>query len=194
MKVETQELPESQVALSFEVESDRLEQALDAASRRAASRVNIPGFRRGKAPRALVERVIGRESLLQEAIDELLPVVYREAVQEAQIRPLTPPEFEVKSIEPLRATATVVVPPTVQLGDYRGIEIERKEPEVTDEQVEAMIEQLREQHAQWVPTERAAEYGDSATLDVLGTTEGRTVVNREDVEYLLSSESRSPLP
>src|SRR5581483_8243850 len=91
MKIETQELPDSEVALTLAVEDERVERAMDAAYRRLAGRVNIAGFRKGKAPRALVERVVGRESLLEEALNTLLPEVYAEAVRDTNVRPLTEP-------------------------------------------------------------------------------------------------------
>src|SRR5687767_1288188 len=108
MKVETQQLADSEVALSFEVEDARLERAMDAAYKRLAGRVNIAGFRRGKAPRQLVERVVGRESLIEEALNQLLPEVYQEALKETNVQALTAPEFDVESINPLKAKATVV--------------------------------------------------------------------------------------
>src|SRR5581483_2728342 len=121
MKVETEQLPDGEVALSFEVEDDRVERAMDAAYRRVANRVDIAGFRRGKAPRPLVERVIGRDQLLQEALNQLLPEVYEEALKETNVQAISEPEFDVESLAPLRAKATVIVQPAVELGDYQSI-------------------------------------------------------------------------
>src|SRR5947199_846025 len=146
MKVETRELPDSEFEFSFEVEDARVERAMDAAYRRVASQVNIAGFRRGKAPRALVERVIGHESLLEEALNVLLPEVYEEAVREANVEALTEPVFDVESITPLKAKATVVVPPPVELGDYRSIRRERPEVAVSDEEIDGVLQSLRERH------------------------------------------------
>src|SRR4051794_20513923 len=115
MKVETEQLPDGEVALSFEVDNARVERAMDAAYRRVANRVDIAGFRRGKAPRQLVERMVGRESLLEEALNQLLPEAYEEALKETNVDAVTEPEFDVESLEPLRAKATVVVRPAVTL-------------------------------------------------------------------------------
>jgi trigger factor len=194
MKVETQELPDSEVELSFEIEDARVERALDAAYKRLAGRVNISGFRRGKAPRALVERVLGREALLEEALNHLLPEAYTEAAREANVRGLTDPEFNVESIEPLKAKATVVVPPPVELGDYQSIKKDLPETAVTQDEVDAVLNQLREAHAQWVPVERAAAFGDRVTIDVEGRAEGAQVFKQENVDYVLEEGSPNPMP
>jgi trigger factor len=194
MKVETQELPDSEVQLSFEIDDARLERAMDAAYRRLAGRVNISGFRRGKAPRQLVERVLGREALLEEALNHLLPEVYEEARQEANVRALTDPEFSVESLTPLKAKATVVVPPRVDLGDYQSIKHEAPETTVPAEEVDGVLDQLREAHAQWVPVERAAAFGDRLTIDVEGRAENARVFNQEDVDYVLEEGSPNPMP
>lgn len=194
MKLETQELPDSQVQLSFEIEDARVERAMEAAYRRLAGRVSIAGFRRGKAPRALVERVLGREALLEEALNRLLPEVYEEALREANLRALTDPEFNVESVTPLRARATVVVPPPVQLGDYRAIRRELSPVTVGTDEVEAALNQLREAHAQWVPVDRPAQLGDLVTIDVEGRADGGRAFNRENVEYVLEEGSTSPMP
>jgi trigger factor len=156
--------------------------------------VNISGFRRGKAPRQLVERVLGREALLEEALNHLLPEVYEEAVREANVRALTDPEFNIESLTPLRAKATVVVPPPVELGDYHAISHELPETTVAPDEVETVLNQLREAHAQWVPVERAAAFGDRLTIDVEGRAENARVFNQADVEYVLEEGSPNPMP
>src|SRR5947208_12957651 len=138
MKVETRELPDSEFEFSFEVEDARVERAMDAAYRRMASQVNISGFRRGKAPRPLVERVVGRESLLEEALNHLLPEVYEEALRETKVQALTEPHFDVEGLNPLRAKAVVVVQPPVELGDYHAIHRQQAPVEVSAEEVDAV--------------------------------------------------------
>jgi trigger factor len=194
MKVETQELPDSQVALSMEIDDERLEQAVDAAYRRVAGRVNIAGFRKGKAPRSLVERVIGREALLEEALEHLLPEAYEEALRISQVRALTEPEFDVESMTPLKAKATVVVPPPVELGDYRSIRHTLAAVDVEPSEVEAVLDDLRDSHAEWVPTERAAAIGDRVAIDVVGAADGKPFLKQDDVEYLLDEDNPMPVP
>jgi trigger factor len=194
MKVETEQLTDSQVSLSFEVEDARVERAMDAAYKRLANRVNIAGFRRGKAPRQLVERVVGRESLLEEALNQLLPEVYQEALKETNVHALTPPEFDVESLSPLKAKATVVVPPTVELGDYQGITRVPEPVTVKPEEVDEVLNQLRESRAEWVPVEEPANLGDLVVINVMGTVEDRTVFQNDDVDYVLLAGSTAPLP
>jgi trigger factor len=168
--------------------------AVDAAAKRLAQRVNVPGFRRGKAPRALIERTIGKESLLEEALDQLLPEVYREALKESQVRALTQPEFDVESTEPLKAKATVVVPPPVEVGEYRAIKREVPATEVDPEEVQKSLEQLRERYADWVPAERAAELGDRVIMQVVGRSGEETVVQDQEVDFLLEADLPIPVP
>jgi trigger factor len=194
VKISTQALESSQVLLEIEVDPPRVERALDAAYKRYAHRLNIPGFRRGKAPRPLVERVVGRESLLEEAIEQLVPVVYREAVAEAGLDPIEEAQVQVVEVEPLRIKATVPVRPQVRLGDYHSLRRELQVPPVTDEQVDRLIERLREAHATWVPVERPAQLGDRVALDVRGTAGERVLLDRRDVEYVLREEDQRPLP
>lgn len=194
MKVETQELSDSEVALTLEVDDARLERAMDAAYRRAANRVKIAGFRPGKAPRSLVERVVGHEVLLEDALNALLPEVYQEAVRDTDLRVLTEPEFDVESVSPLRAKARVVVQPPVELGDYRAIRRELPPIDVSEEEMDEVLQSLRERHAEWVPVDRGAQLGDRVAIDVLGTAEGETVLDREDVDYVLDAEMKFPVP
>src|SRR5438093_11102291 len=148
MKVETEELPDSQVALSMEIEDERLERAMELAYRHLAGHVNIAGFRRGKAPRSLVERVVGHEQMLEEALEHLLPEAYAEALQIAQVKALTDPEFDVESMSPLKAKATVVVRPPVELGDYREIKKDHASTDVESSEVDDVLDQLRVDQAE----------------------------------------------
>src|SRR5438045_9324218 len=115
--VTKERLPRSLVALEIEVDNDRLEASMDKAVGRLSQRVRIPGFRPGKAPRQIVERTLGRSALLQEALEQLLPDIYSEAIAEQDIQAIGQPAFELKSTEPLVVSATVPVRPTIDLGD-----------------------------------------------------------------------------
>jgi trigger factor len=194
VKVSTQEIEKSQVVVEIEVDPPRLERAMDQAYRRMAGRLKVPGFRPGKAPRPLVERMIGRESLLEDAIEHLVPEVYREVVDQEDLYPIEEPSFEVVEAEPLKIKATVPVRPTVQLGDYRSLRRELTPPEVTDEQVDNVISQLRESHATWVPVERAVQLEDRVAMDVHGTVDEKVILDRRDVEYVVRGESERPMP
>ncbi len=212
MKVTAERLPESQVELNVEVEPEVVGKAMDRAYRRVVNRVNVPGFRRGKAPRHVVERIVGRETLWQEGVDELVPRVYKEAVQEAQIHPIDEPQIDIVQQEPLVLKFVVPVRPTVELADYRRIRIPRVEVGVTDADVAAALEQLREQHAEWVVVQRPSELGDQVRADVEGwvgaapllystsgetlikSAEAETIFDSKDIKIWVSSENRFPAP
>ena len=194
MKVQTEELPNSEVALSFEIEDSRLQRAMDVAAHRLAGRVNIAGFRRGKAPRALVERVLGREAITEEALDDLLPEAYREALGETGVVALTEPQFDVESVSPFKAKATVVVPPPVELGDYRSIQHDQPDGSVSDAQVDESIQLMRERNANWVPAERPASMDDMVVVNVLGKVKEEVVIDEVDVDYLMIPQRTVPVP
>lgn len=194
MKVTT-EKPEPGVAtLTVEVPPEDLDRAVDQAWRRLANRVNIPGFRRGKAPRPLVERQVGAAAIDEEALRRLLPERYDAAVDETKITPIERPQFDVVQLErgqPLIFKATVAVRPTVELGDYQSIQVEPETVEVTAEQVERVMDRLREGQAQWIPVEDGGlEPGDMAIADLQielpgeGERQARTT-DRKDAEIIL---------
>lgn len=186
VKVTKEKIPESQIVLTIEVPQERLEGALDSAYRRLARRAKIPGFRPGKAPRALVERHYGREALVDEALDRLVPEVYREAVQsDEEIEPIGLPRLEVETVEPLVVKATIPVKPTVELGDYRSVRVERPQVEVDPERVERVLEDLRRRYATLEPVDRPVQWGDVVRADLRAEASGRTIVDEEDVEFKL---------
>lgn len=170
MKVTT-EKPEPGVAtLTVEVPPDEFDRAVEGAWRRVANRVNIPGFRRGKAPRPLVERHVGPEAIDEEALRRLLPEQYDAAVEETGIVPIERPAFNVVQMQrgqPLVFTATVALRPTVDLGDYTSIDVEPETVSVGDEEVDNVVDRLRESQAQWLPVQdRGVEMGDMVIADL----------------------------
>ena len=194
MKVSAERIPQSQVVLEIEVEPERVEKSLEAAYHRLARRANVPGFRKGKAPRAMIERYLGHEALLQEALDSLIPEVYREALDEQDIDPVELPELEMVSTEPLVMKATVPVRPTVELGDYQNMWLPRDPVAVLPERVDEAIEQLRHRYASLQPVERPLQWGDVLRADVTITAEDRTLVDRKDAEFQLREGSTVFLP
>lgn len=192
MKVETEQLPGSQVVLSIEVEDAELAASMDRAYRRVANRTAIPGFRKGKAPRTLVDRYIGRSTVFQDALEELIPQVYRRAVDEQQIDVIAEPDIEILQLEPVSFKATVAVRPKVDLGDYKTLRLPLEIAPVTEEQVAEEIERMRRDAAPWEPVERPAEMGDLVTLDVSGTVAGEPL-SQDGVQYRLIEGSSSPV-
>src|SRR5437016_3248387 len=157
----------SQVTLKVEVEPERLAKATDQAYQRLVQRVTIPGFRKGKAPRKILERAVGVDALYREALDFVMPDAYREAVKETGIAPYTQPEFEVVELDPekpLVFKATVPVQPTVKLGDYKSLRLEAPDLAIGEVEVDEAVENLRQANGQLVPVEdRPAKVGDQVT-------------------------------
>lgn len=194
MKISLEQLPQSRVQLDIEVDPDRLEQSLDQASRRIAQKSKIPGFRPGKAPRRVVERMVGREGLIREALEKLVPDVYNEAIEAEDIDAIGQPDLEIVELDPVRFKATVPVRPNVELGDYRSIRLERAPVEVTDEEVEEQITQIRRHHATQAPVDRGIQWEDVVVADVEGTVEGSPFVKDEDAEFALREGQQLLLP
>ena len=183
MKVTLEKLPESRVQLEIEVGEDRLEKSLDKAYRSIAQRTNIPGFRKGKVPRRVVEKMFTREGLIREALDKLVPDVYSEAIAEQEVDVIDQPDLEILDMEPVRFKATVAVSPTVTLGDYSGIRVESEEVDITDEMVDEQMMFIRRQHATQAPVERGVQWDDTITGDVIGTVDDEPFVEDSDVEF-----------
>lgn len=197
VKVSTSERPPRQLVIDIEVEQERLDRATDEAFKRIAGRVNVPGFRKGKAPRAMVERVVGRESIVEDALEHLVPDVVNEAVDEVKVEAYGRPRVENIDMNPLRVTAVVPLAPKVELGAYaQELRIEAEAVQVADEEIDRVIERLRESNAQWVPVERPVQVGDRIGLDILGEAleEERTFLDSKDAEYVVDAEGPQPAP
>ncbi len=196
MKVTTSEVPPRQIALDIEIEQERLERAIDEAFRRLGTRVNVPGFRKGKAPRSLVERMLGRDTVVEDALDHLVPQIVSDAIEEQKLEPYDRPRVESIEFEPLRVRAVVPLEPRVSLGDYKALRVPREDVRVDDEQVSSVINRLRESYAQWVPADRPARSADRVGLDVKAETvdSGRVVVDSKDAEYVVDPEAVQPAP
>jgi len=183
VRVSAERIPESQVVLQIEIEPDQMERALDKAYRRLVQRAEIPGFRKGKAPRDMVERHLGRERLVHEALDTLIPEAYNKALDEQEIEAIDQPRLDIVQEEPLVFTATVPVRPTVRLGDYKGLRVKRPSVVVAQEDVDSAVEELRHRYALHEPVERPVQMGDLVRADVRGHIDGREVFADDDFEF-----------
>src|SRR5437588_2676055 len=194
LNVQVVKLPQSQVSLDIEVDSAAVGNAIDRAYQRLSERVNVPGFRKGKAPRAVLEAAVGRAAVLEEAADSAVNDAYRWALKQTGLEPLTPPEIELQGegfdpSRPLYFTAKFYMRPTVQLGDYRSIRVAPPKTTIDDEAVERVIRRMAEKEAPWEPVEdRPAAAGDLALLKLRGTVDDETVVDQDREEYYLDPE------
>ncbi|KEZ51205.1 MULTISPECIES: trigger factor [Metabacillus] len=198
MSAKWEKLEGNQGVLTVEVEAEKFGQALDEAFKKVSKQVNIPGFRKGKVPRAMFEQRFGIESLYQDALDILLPEVYPQAVEEAGIDPIDRPEIDVEQIEKgknLIFTAKVVVKPEVKLGEYKGLEVEKMDASVSDEDVDAELKTLQERHAELVVKEEGTvENGDTVVIDFEGFADGEAFEGGTAENYTLEIGSGSFIP
>ena len=171
MKSTAETLSPTRVKLTVEVPFDELAPSLDAAYQAIAKQVSIPGFRKGKVPSRIIDQRVGRAAVLEEAVNDVLPKAYEEALRENSVVPLGRPDVEVTEIadgQSLTFTAEVDTRPEFDLPDYSGIAVEVEDAEVTDDEVEEQLTGLRGRFASLTPVERAAADGDVLLVDLLG--------------------------
>jgi len=195
LKVETERLENCQMALTIEVDEERTQRALRNAARRISRQAKIPGFRPGKAPYNIVARMVGKEALYQEVVDELGEAVYKEALDEAGFEPFGQAQLTDYETDPLVLKMVVPLAPLVELGDYRQMRLEANEETIrAEEEVNNALIKIQEQNAFWEPVKRPAQWGDLAIVDIEGTVKGETVIGNEERELILEADSPYPLP
>ncbi len=167
VRVTVEQQPKSSVTLDIVADDNEFKQAMDRAFRRVNDLVSVPGFRPGKAPRQLVEQRVGRELIVQEAHRDIMDGLYRQALEQEDIVPVSDPDVDVYQDEPVGFKVTVEIYPNIDLGDYSSISVEPRDVNVTDEDIDDVIKNLREQQSTWVePGEpRSPRDGDQVILD-----------------------------
>ncbi|RLC59582.1 MAG: trigger factor, partial [Chloroflexi bacterium] len=194
MKVTTETLEDSQIALNIEAEAGELNKAMDDAYRRLVNKISVPGFRKGKAPRFILEQHIGKGALLEEALEELIPQLYKEAIDLQKIEPIERPQMEIIQTEPVVFKAVVPVKPTVEFGDYRNLKLQPEPVEITDKEIDAAVELKRQEQAVLTPVNRPVQFGDLVTLNVEANIGEKPFLNHKDIVYEVNKDSRVPLP
>jgi len=194
VKVTSEKTENSQAFLTIEMEPAEVEESLEKSYYRLVKKTNIPGFRKGKAPRAILEHYIGKESLFEDALNRLLPQAYEKAIKEQEIEAFAQPQIEVAQIDPVVFKVTVPLLPTTKLGDYHHIQVTQEPVELTEEDVSRVIEQLRHQHAIWEPVERPIDFGDLAIVDIESNIGDQPFINREGIHYQVLPDSSFPAP
>ncbi len=191
MKVSVEKLPGSEARVEVDFSWEELEKASDKAFRKLVQKIDIRGFRRGKAPRSLVERQLGKEYIYQEGLDELMNETYRSALKENDITPLAQPEIDAPVLElgqPYHFSLTVPVLTPVELGDYRSLHFEREEATITSEEVEQQLELIRDRKAHWDEVDRPVEMADRVTVDLKLTAEDQAVSDLKNNPFELTTE------
>ncbi len=194
MKVTKDKVENSQTFLTIEMEPAEVEESLEKAYHRLVKKTNVPGFRRGKAPRAMLERHIGKGSLMEEALNQLIPQACEDAIKEQNIEVFARPDVEITQTEPLIFKATVPLPPESKLGDYQSLRMTPEVVKVTDENIDAVIERMRHQQATWEPVERETDFNDLVVFDIESTVEGKPYITQPGAQYQLLKDYPAPLP
>jgi trigger factor len=185
VKVTTEKLPESQISLQIEIDDERVQKAIESEYRRLGAKAKIPGFRPGKAPKEIIRRHFGEEAVRADAIDRLMPEVYKEALEQEDIDPVDKALYELVTDEPLVAKFTVPVKPTVDLGDYLGLRVPREAVVVEPERVQEGLESLRQRYSTLEPITRAVQWNDAVRADVTAEVGGHQFLKEDDVEFQL---------
>ncbi|OCA91286.1 trigger factor [Bacillus sp. FJAT-27225] len=184
--------------LTVEVSEEKVAESLDFAFKKVVKNVNAPGFRKGKMPRPIFEKMYGVEALYQDAIDHLLPEAYSSAIDETGIEPIDRPDVDVEKFEKGSSAVfkiTVEVKPEVKLGDYKGLEVTEFDTSVSDEDVDAEIKTLQSRHAELVVKEEGtAAEGDTVVIDFKGFVDGEAFEGGESENYSLELGSGSFIP
>ena len=194
MKISQDEVVDNQTTLRIELEEEDLAAYLEQGYRRIAPRVAIPGFRRGKVPRRVVEGYMGRESLLNEVLDSMVYESTDKAAKQNELDFIGRPKIEDLDLDPVSFTAVIALKPDVALGDYRSISVEFEMDEITDQDVTDRIDQIRESLGTWETVERAAEMGDLVNVDARGYVDGEEFWSREDGVLYLAEDGTVPVP
>ena len=186
MKTSTESLGPTRVKLTIEVPFEDFQPSLDRAYQSIGGQIQVPGFRKGKVPAAIVDQRVGREAVLDQAINEALPNWYSQAVQDAELKPLSQPDIDLTKFadgEPIEITAEIDVRPPITVPDAKDITVEVADAEVTDADVDEQLEALRERFATFTDVERPAADGDAVTIDLSAAdTEGNLIEGGQATE------------
>ena len=199
MKVSAEKIENQQVVLTIEVEAAEVSKAEDRACKRIAGRVNIPGFRKGKAPKKVVEGHVGKEYIMDEAFDLIYPKAFADALKEQELEPVTRPDVDVVTLESgkdLVFKVTFTNRPEVTLGEYKGLNVEKKVAEIKDEDVDKQLANFQDRQGKLVdvPEGTAVSDGDFTTLDFKGFVDNEPFEGGEGKDYPLQIGSKSFIP
>lgn len=198
MSLQVEKMEKNMAKLTIEVSAEDLDKAMQNAYQKAKGKISIPGFRKGKAPRKMIEQMYGKGIFLEDAANALIPEHYSKALSECDLEIVSQPEIDVVQAEPGKAfifTAEVAVKPEVTLGEYKGVEVAKAEIEVTDEEVDAEVKKEQEKNSRTITVEdRAAQMNDVVTIDFEGSVDGVPFDGGQATEYPLTLGSNTFIP
>ena len=198
MSLQVEKMEKNMAKLTIEVAAEDLEKAMQNAYQKAKGRISIHGFRKGKAPRKMIEQMYGKGVFLEDAVNALIPEHYSKALAECELEIVSQPTIDITQAEPGKAlifTAEVATKPEVTLGDYKGVEVPKTEINVTDEDVDAEIKKEQEKNSRTISVEdRAAQLNDIVTIDFEGSVDGVPFDGGQATEYPLTLGSNTFIP
>ena len=198
MSLQVEKLEKNMAKLTIEVSVEDLDKAMQNAYQKAKGRIAIPGFRKGKAPRKMIEQMYGKGIFLEDAANALIPQEYSKALGECELEIVSQPQIDVTQLEPGKPfifTAEVAVKPEVTLGEFKGVEVPKSEVVVTDEEVDAEIKKEQDKNSRTITVEdRAAETGDTLTIDFEGFVDGAAFDGGKGEDYALTLGSNTFIP
>ena len=194
MKITQDDIEQCQTVLHIELDEEDIDPYLNKAYKKVVSRVNIPGFRKGKAPRSIIEQYFGKESLINEELDSMLPELTSKAISQQELDIVGMPSISLEKMDPISFSATVPLTPSIDLGDYSSIRVKRKSTRITKKVIDERIEQLRTSVAAWEPADRKIQTGDMVSANIVGVHNDDEVINEPDGVYLISEEIERPFP
>ena len=190
-----EKLEHNMVKISMEIGQEEFDKACERAYQKNKNQISLPGFRKGKAPRKMIERVYGKEVFYEDALNDVLPDVYTAAVEELKLDVVSRPEVDVEKMEagePIVVTATVAVKPEVTLGEYKGLVAEKETVAVTEDDINEELKKDAEKNSRLVDvTDRAAELGDEVTIDFDGYVDDKQFEGGKSEDYRLTLGSHS---
>jgi trigger factor len=193
VKTTKDKIENRQAYLTIEMEPSEVEDGLSRAYSRLVRKANVPGFRKGKAPRALLEQYLGKAALLEDAVEHMAPEVFEKAVKEMDLKPIARPQIELEKIEPVTYKMIVSLEPITKLGDYHQIKVAQESVQLKEEDVSKAIEQLRHQHGIWEPVDRQVNSSDLVNLDIESNVGAQPFINQKDAEFQVEKESEFPI-
>tara|TARA_B100001123_G_scaffold196305_2_gene223629 strand:- start:1147 stop:2499 length:1353 start_codon:yes stop_codon:yes gene_type:complete len=194
VKITQDEVVERQTTLHIELDDEDIDPYLQRAYSRVVQNVNIPGFRKGKAPRSIIEQYFGRESLLNEILDSMLPELTGKAITEEDIDAVGMPSIDLEGLDPFQFSAVVPLKPDINLGEYKSIRVEKETPSLPDDAIDERIEQLRLSVASWEPVDRTVQTGDMVSTQIKGTLDDEVILDESDAVYLVNEDIGRPFP
>ena len=194
MKITDQKTEERQELLTIEIEPSEVEEAKEKAFQRISKDVEVPGFRKGKAPKSVLEQHIGKDKLFEEALNIMVPKACSDAINEKDIKPIAEPSIKLTKEDPVTIEVKVPLEPIIKLGDYKSIRIDYKPVEIQKEEVDKALEDLQHNRAAYEPVDRPADLKDLLVIDINAVTDGETILDQKGTNYYLVSDLSYPAP